>query len=109
MSQNRKDAVRAYHERKRPMGVFRVGSEGGTRSVIGSSVDLRAALNRQRAQLQLASHPDTALQAEWDELGADAFTFEVLDVLEPTDDPGYDPTEDLKELEAMWRERLVGT
>ena len=108
MKQQRKDAIRAYHESDKPMGVYRVHSDIAARSIIGSSVDLRAALNRQRAQLELASHPDTALQAAWDELGADGFEFEILDTLEPSDDPAYDLTGDLRELESMWRERLEG-
>jgi hypothetical protein len=40
-------------------------------------------------------------------MGANAFTFEVLDTLTaPPDQPGYDPADDLRVLEALWLERL---
>jgi hypothetical protein len=63
-------------------------------------------LNRQVAQLGMGSHPSAALQRDWNADGRDAFNMEVLDTLEPTDVPDYDPTADLEELEALWREKL---
>jgi hypothetical protein len=105
--QRRKDLVRQYHESPRPMGVYRVHCGATGRAVVEASQDLPSALNRQRAQLSLGRHPDKALQEDWDRHGADAFVFEVLDTLEPTDDPGYDPTGDLEELAQMWRERVT--
>lgn len=89
------------------MGVFRVHCRQIGHGVIGSSRDLPSMLNRQRAQLELGSHPDRALQEAWDALGAEAFVFEVLDTLPPENDPGYDPADDLAELARMWRERLA--
>ena len=38
--------------------------------------------------------------------GADAFAFEVVDTLAPADTPGYDPTEDLESLLALWMDKL---
>jgi hypothetical protein len=35
------------------------------------------------------------LQRDWNALGPDAFAFEMLDRLEPRDEPGYDPRDDL--------------
>ena len=89
------------------MGIYRVHNTRSDRSLVGRSVDLPAILNRERSQLRLGVHRNTALQRDWTELGADAFVFEVLDTLKPPDgQPGYDPTDDLKLLEAMWVERL---
>ena len=102
----RKELARAYRETVKPMGVFRVLSSSSGRAVVGSSKDLSSILNRHQAQLRVGGHPDKVLQKEWDCLGADAFVFEVLDTLEPSEEPGYDPADDLKALEAMWRERL---
>lgn len=73
---------------------------------MGSSVDLPAMLNRTRFQLELASHPNRALQRDWDELGGEAFEFGVLDTLEPREEPGHDPSDDLRELEDLWVDRL---
>jgi hypothetical protein len=108
MATDRKAAARAYREDRRPMGVFRVLNVTSGRSFVGSSVDLPSMLNRQRFQLEMGSHPDRTLQAEWNQLGPDAFEIEVLDTLEAPDDPGYDPREDLRELLEMWQARLAG-
>jgi hypothetical protein len=105
--QRRKDLVRGYHETPRPMGVYRVYCAATGHGVIGASRDLPSALNRQRAQLSLGGHPDKPLQEDWNQRGADAFVFEVLDTMEPGDDPSRDPSGDLEELAQMWRARLT--
>ena len=105
--QRRKDLIRRYHDAPKAMGVYRVWCPETGRGIIAAGRDLRAALNRQRAQLSLGAHPDNALQADWEAHGAAGFVFEVLDTLEPKDDPGYDPAADLEELTEMWRERTA--
>jgi hypothetical protein len=104
---DRKQLIQAYHETARPMGVYRIASVRTGHGIVGTSRDLTAILNRHRAQLGLGSHPDKALQEEWDEAGQSALAFEVLDTLEPSDDPAYDPTADLDALLTMWEERLA--
>jgi hypothetical protein len=91
------------------MGVFCVRNLISRKAFVGSSVDLPAMLNRQRFQLEYGSHPNRALQRDWHELGPEAFSFETLDHLTPSAQPGYDPTEDLKTLEAMWRDTISQT
>ena len=104
---DRKELLREYKQTPRPMGVFRVSNKRNDRWYIGASLDVTAMLNRQRFQLDAGSHPNHALQSDWKRLGADAFTFEALDRLEPpADQPGYDPRRDLRALESMWHERL---
>ncbi|NQV08199.1 GIY-YIG nuclease family protein [bacterium] len=105
--QSRKDLIRHYRETAQPMGIYQVANRETGAGVLGASTNLTAILNRHRAQLDSGGHPDKALQRDWDAHGADAFVFEVLDILEARDDPGYDPSDDLAELEAMWRERLA--
>ena len=73
---------------------------------MGASPNLPGMLNRQRFQLEHGSHPDRELQKDWNEFGPDAFTFEVLDQLEPSSEAGYDPSEDLSVLVQMWRDTL---
>ena len=63
--------------------------------------------SRIREYKEGGSHPDAELQADWNELGEQAFEFAVLDRLEPHDDPDYDPTDDLAVLQSMWRDRLM--
>lgn len=88
------------------MGVYRVRNTASGKSLVGSSVNLPAMLNRQRFQLELGSHPNRELQADWNASGPEAFVFEILDTLPPADEPDYDPKADLRALEEMWREKL---
>jgi len=104
---DRKVLVREYLEAPRPAGVYRVRNTASGKSLLGSSPNVPGVLNRQRFQLQNGSHPDKELQSDWNDLGPDAFTFETLDLLKPSDDPGYDPSEDLRALKEMWLEKLT--
>jgi len=103
---NRKELIRAYKETPRPMGTYRVLNTSNGKSLVGASKDVAAILNRHRAQLQIGAHPNRSLQADWNALGPDAFQFEVLDTLAPSDAPNYDPGDDLRVLEELWLDRL---
>jgi alkanesulfonate monooxygenase SsuD/methylene tetrahydromethanopterin reductase-like flavin-dependent oxidoreductase (luciferase family) len=102
----RKELIRAYKETPRPMGVYRVFNHANGKSLVGAWRDVRARLNRQEAELKYGIHPNQALLADWKALGKDAFLFEILDTLEPSDEPNYDAKEDLEVLEALWLEKL---
>jgi hypothetical protein len=106
-SSERREAARRYKESRRPMGIYQVRNTVSGRVLIGTSVDLPSMLNRQQAQLRLGAHRNRDLQQDWNALGAGAFTFDVLDTLEPPDEPGYDPAEDLRVLEQLWLDRLT--
>lgn len=104
---DRKALARQYKKTRRPIGVFRVRNTVSGKSFIGVSTDLPSMLNRQRAQLGMGLHPNRALQADWNTLGAEAFDFEVLDTLKPPEQAEWDPSEDLLVLEKLWFERLA--
>jgi hypothetical protein len=103
---DRKELKRQYKETLRPMGAYRVLNTLNGKALIATSADVNAILNRHRAQLGFGSHPDGELQHDWDTMGANAFTFEVLDTLEPNEEPGYDPANDLAVLGELWLERI---
>ena len=106
MNIDRKALKEEYKQARRPMGIFRVRNVIQDLSFIGSTIDLPAMLNRQRAQLSMGAHANRALQKDWNELGSEAFEFEVLDELTPRDQPAYDPAADLRALEELWLDRL---
>jgi len=103
---NRKAQIREYKETAQPMGIYRVRNTANGKSLVGSSVNLPAILNRHRAQLKMGLHSNRALQEDWNQLGAEVFEFETLDLLKPPEQPGYDPSDDLRVLEEMWLEKL---
>ena len=103
----RKAIKREYKESYRPAGVFQVRNTENGRILVSSSPNLPAIFNRLRMQLDAgmyAYHPE--LQRDWKTLGADAFAFEVLEELKPPEGPGWDPSDDLAALEALWLEQL---
>lgn len=103
---DKRELKQQYKETEHPAGVYRVWNKEGDRSLVGSSTNLPAILNRHRAELQIGGHRNAELQRDWNALGAAAFTFEVLDTLTPRHEPGYDAKEELRVLEQLWFERL---
>lgn len=100
---------RAYREAGPAAGVFRIRCAATGSEAVGSALNAQGALNRYRFELTQRMHKTwPALQVDWDRLGAEAFTFEILDVLPPSSEPGVDPLEELKVLESLWRARLQG-
>jgi hypothetical protein len=103
---DRKAKIREYKETPRPAGIYRILNLKTGRSLVGTSVDAPARLNRDRTQLQLRAHPNRALQRDWLEEGAESFSFEVLDLLPPRENADADVAEDLLVLEELWIEKL---
>lgn len=106
MTSDRKALIQQYKDTPRTAGIGAVRNKTNGKMLLVASVDLPALLNRQRTQLRLNAHPIRALQADWNELGAEAFELVVLDTLAPKDTPGYDAAEDLQTLEGLWLEKL---
>lgn len=103
---DRKAKIREYKETSQPMGVYQIKNKTNGKVLIGSSKNLPAILNRFRAELKIGSCRNFVLQDEWNQFGPDVFEFKELEVLEPLDDPAYDPGDDLIFLEAHWVEKL---
>ncbi len=104
---DRKARLRAYKETPPPAGVYQVRNTATGRLLVGASKNLPGMLNRVRFELDGGMHRDAELQADWNELGPDAFTFEALDQLKLDDDSTDDVTEDLRVLHQMWLEKLA--
>ncbi len=103
---DKKALLREYKETPRPAGVYRIRNTVNGRTLVGSSVNLPAILNRHRSELRAGGHRNRELQKEWTEFGPDAFEFEVLDTLAEPDGPDYDPSADLRALEELWLDKL---
>jgi hypothetical protein len=88
-------------------GVYWVKNTVNGRVWLGSNRHVIAILNRIRFQLELGSHPNRAMQADWREFGAAAFVFGVLDELDLSQSDPADSDRDLQVLLLLWRERLL--
>lgn len=97
---------REYKQTVPPMGVYQIKNLANGKILVGCSKNLPGKINSHRFQLKMGSHRNRMLQSDYNSLGAESFSFEVLDLLEPQEDPKYDYTGDLEVLEKMWLERL---
>jgi group I intron endonuclease len=95
-----------YKQTLLPMGVYQIKNLANGKILVGSSKNLPGKINSHRFQLNMGSHMNKALQKEFTYFGKENFTFQVLDNLDPKDDPSYDYSMDLDILEKMWIERL---
>ncbi|HAH60314.1 MAG: GIY-YIG nuclease family protein [Lentimicrobium sp.] len=102
----RKESKMDYKNRKFPMGVFRIVNNTNGKIYIGSSNDLSAAWNSHKFQLNAGLHPCLELQADWNRLGADKFTYEIVDEIKPDEKEMGDYIADIKALEEMLLEEL---
>lgn len=77
-----------YQEQKTQAGVFQIKNEKNQKSFVDSTRNINT-IQRQRFMLEHHAHPNKSLQAGWNKFGADAFAFEVLEVLEKEPDEYY--------------------
>lgn len=103
---SRKDLIRAYKGHVAPMGVFRVTNAVNGKILIGSSKSLDTKFNSILFQLRIGRFPNPALQADFETCGEGAFLYEIVDTLEPKEDPLYNYDDDLKTLEELWLDKL---
>ncbi len=102
----RSELKRSYKEAPPPMGVYAVRCLANGKVLVGASANVQGMLNRIRFELTTGMDRLPALLEDWRRYGAEQFTFEVLDVLKPSEEPGVDAKEELAVLEALWLDRL---
>lgn len=106
MSNTKKDMKREYKLNPRPMGVYQIRNTVNGKVLVGAALDIPGILNRHKGELSAGSHRNRPLQAEWQEYGAEKFSFESLDELSPTGVAGHDYREELTFLEELWLEKV---
>ena len=105
-AKTRKELNREYVERLKPVGIYQVRNTANGKMLLGSSLNLEGPLNRHRFMLKIGSHTNKALQTDWNELGAEAFTFEILEEVKAKEDPNFNLQDELTLLEMIWLENL---
>ncbi|KYF66565.1 ArsR family transcriptional regulator [Sorangium cellulosum] len=102
----RKELKRQYLETPKQAGIFQVKNTLNGKVLLGSSTNLHGPLNKHRFMLSNGMHMNQELQRDWKQHGADAFTFEVLEVVRQKDEPGFSVSDELTLLEQIWLEKL---
>jgi DNA-binding HxlR family transcriptional regulator len=95
-----------YKLKGTPMGVYTIFNPDSGNLFIGSARNVNAIINRHKFELSTRIHKIEELQDSWNNYKDAKLKFEVIDILKPKDEPGYDYKEDLKELEDLWIEKL---
>jgi hypothetical protein len=104
---DRREMLKKYKNSIKPMGIVQVRNIRNNRVYLTASANTPGTINSIRFQLKMGTFlPSAGLALDWQELGEENFVVEVLDELNPADDPAYDYRDDLKALEAMWLEKL---
>jgi hypothetical protein len=97
----RKEAIRAFKERKAARGIFALRCMATGQVWVESSLNLEAAQNGLFHFLRNGYHSDAALQAEWNAHGPEAFQYEVLEKL-ADDVLTIEARDQLKEKKLRW-------
>lgn len=103
---NRKQELKQmYKEVKTEAGVYQIKNTKNGKVLIDSTPNVKT-MNGKKFMLQHGSHPNHSLQKEWNEYGAEAFEFEVLEILKEKEEPYFDAADALEKLETKWLEQL---
>lgn len=101
----REELKQQYKETEIEAGVYCIKNTKNEKVYVERTMDLKTMSGR-RLLLNMGSHTNKALQNDWKEYGADAFEFEILEVLKKKDTGYFNAKEELKKLEEKWLENL---
>jgi len=102
----RKQIKQEYRQTARAMGVYQIRNMVNGKVFVVKSRNLDASSNSCKFQLTYSAHRNKDLQKDWNDLGQENFSFEILEQLKPNDDPLHDYTEELQIMEELWLEKL---
>jgi hypothetical protein len=95
-----------YKQTLRPMGIYQVKNLESGKIYIGRAIDLNGKINSEKFQLKNNMHVNKELQNDFNSAGEGKFVFEILDRLQPKEDPLHDYGNDLRTLGDIWLEKL---
>lgn len=94
-----------WKEQKTVAGVFQIKNMRNHKIFVDSTRNINT-INGEKFMLEHDSHPNKSLQAEWNEFGADAFSFEVLETVDKKPNDYFDLKDALKKLKEKWVQQL---
>lgn len=106
MTDERREAKRAYKERTTPRGIFAVRCTATGEVWVGSAPNLDSVQNRIWFSLRHGHHPNTQMQAAWNAHGEGSFQFTTLDELDEDIAPLL-VSDELKKRKRDWMARLT--
>jgi hypothetical protein len=103
---SQKELKDEYKMKKFRIGVFQIRNTVNEKIFIDSSVNLDAIWNRHRSELNAGGHRNEALQAEWNQFGADQFSYEILSEIRQDDDSKADYPKEAQKLAELFIDEL---
>jgi hypothetical protein len=99
-----------YKELENQAGVYQIKNKENQKILVISTPNLKS-MNGRQFELEMGGYKNKELQKEWNQYGKDAFSFEVLEVLQKKEDGRYtggysDIKTALDKLEQKWIDKL---
>jgi nitrate/nitrite-specific signal transduction histidine kinase len=101
-----KAVKKLYKQTLLPMGIYQIKNLANGKIYIGRCTNLNGKINSEKFQLKYNMHMNKELQNDFNKMGEEKFSFEILDRLLPKEKPDCDYGGDLQALEEMWLEKL---
>ena|SRR5215471_1071073 len=103
----RKKIINEYKERLLHGGVYTITNTRSGKYLIGHAANLKSVQSRFQFAMTTGSTLHPKLKKDWEELGAQAFTLEILEELKQQPDQSQaEFLEELEILEQLWRANL---
>lgn len=96
---------RLAKETKTEGGVYQIKNNRNGKLLVEATRNFKT-INGKQFELENGSHMNKALQQEWNQFGKEAFTFEVLEVLEKPETGFFDEKDALAKLHTKWLTQL---
>jgi hypothetical protein len=103
---NKKEMMNKYKQTVQPMGILQIKNLKNGKIFLESTKNLQGKINSSKFQLKNSLHLNKEMQKDFNEIGEEGFSFDILDYLKPKEDLNFDYTEELKILLDMWLEKL---
>src|SRR5262249_315341 len=105
-----KEIINEYKERKLHGGVYKITNTRSRKYLIAHTANLKSVQSRFQFAMTTGSTLHPKLKKDWEELGAQAFTLEILEELKQRSDKSQaEFLGELKTLEQLWRANLDGS
>lgn len=102
----KKELKEQYKNRKVTGGIYCIACSGNNKIWIKSTKNLEGQKNRYNFFFSTKTCPEAAMFPEWNQYGADSFSFKVLEELEKGEtQTDSEFTEDIEVLYQMWLEK----
>ncbi|MGE5396758.1 MAG: GIY-YIG nuclease family protein [Chitinophagales bacterium] len=101
---SRREYLEEYKKIKTYMGVVKVTNQTNSKIYITGYPNLKNRWLTIQSQLAMGKHMNSQLQKDWNDLGSEAFTYEVLEEKDASE--VNDRRWELKQMEKPWLEKL---